>query len=189
MVSFFYSSQTPSIRISCCNIEQYMAIRWQPFCTTHTHTHIYTNQHSHKAVLLASKESASTHRHCILKATSWELLWCMVCCLVKKLMLSLSVPRRHKRGVKVQTYSFLTSALGEISGQLHSRLPKSGTNPRTHWIGSSVGSKSSLDVLEKRKISWLCQDLNLGSSSPCLVTRPTMLLCSFTLYEAFNLLI
>jgi hypothetical protein len=39
---------------------------------------------------------------------------CTVCCLVKKLMLSLSMPRRHKRAVGVQTYSFLTSALGEM---------------------------------------------------------------------------
>jgi hypothetical protein len=38
----------------------------------------------------------------------------------KKVKFSLCVPKRHKRGVKVQLHSLLTSALDGASGQVHS---------------------------------------------------------------------
>jgi hypothetical protein len=52
---------------------------------------------------------------------------------------------------------------------------------KTHWMGGSAGFKASLDILEKRKISWLCQDLNHGSPSPQTshyANHTTMFLCS-----------
>jgi hypothetical protein len=42
----------------------------------------------------------------------------------------MSMSRRHKKGVEVQTYLFLTSALGEMSGQLHSRPPSDRKKPQ-----------------------------------------------------------
>jgi hypothetical protein len=63
------------------------------------------------------------------------------------------------RGVDVQIHIFLTSALTEVSGQLHAptALPRvKGTTgervPGTHWLGGWVGPRAGLDDVEKRKI-------------------------------------
>jgi hypothetical protein len=55
----------------------------------------------------------------------------------------------------------------EMSGQHHTltTLPP-GMSPRTHSIGGWVGSKGSLDILENRKISCPCWDLNRRPSNP-----------------------
>jgi hypothetical protein len=41
-------------------------------------------------------------------------------------------------------------------------------DPSTHSIKGWVGLKASLDVMEKRRISFPCRGLNCGSSSPQL---------------------
>lgn len=43
-----------------------------------------------------------------------------------------------------------------------------GKNASTHWIGGWVGHSASLNVLDKRKISWPSQDSNPRLSSPQL---------------------
>jgi len=46
----------------------------------------------------------------------------------------------------------------------HRLLPEN--NPGTHWRWGWVGLRASLDVLERRKISFPCRDSNPGPSSP-----------------------
>jgi hypothetical protein len=49
-----------------------------------------------------------------------------------------------------------------MSGQLHTLialLPRE-IDPSAHWIGNWVGPRAGLDVMEKKKISNPCQELN-----------------------------
>ena len=39
-----------------------------------------------------------------------------------------------------------------------------GNKPRTRWMEEWMEDRAGVDVLEKRKISWLCRDLNPGGS-------------------------
>jgi hypothetical protein len=50
-------------------------------------------------------------------------------------------------GVDVYTHVFLTSALGEVSGQLHApaTLPHGKSLHYTYWIGGWVGPSNGLD--------------------------------------------
>jgi hypothetical protein len=77
-----------------------------------------------------------------------------------KVELSLSMPRRHARGVEVQLYSFLTLVLE--GGELSASLPGCFTplkNPSTYSMGAWVGPRADLDVLEKLEVSFSYQDL------------------------------
>jgi hypothetical protein len=56
-------------------------------------------------------------------------------------------------GMDVQIHIFLTLALagGEWSASLPGRFTPGERAPDTHWIGGSVGPRSGLDDVEKRK--------------------------------------
>jgi hypothetical protein len=55
----------------------------------------------------------------------------------------------------------------EMSGQLHaSAVLFPGKRSGTHWLGGCVGPIAYLDILEKKKIFYLCQVLNPGPFSP-----------------------
>jgi hypothetical protein len=55
----------------------------------------------------------------------------------------------------------------EVGGQHHASLTlPQGRTPLTIKTGGCIGPRASLDDLEKRKISCLCQDSNPKSSSP-----------------------
>lgn len=60
----------------------------------------------------------------------------------------------------------------EVTGQLHALaavpLEKSSD---THWIGGWMGTVASLDVMEKRKISYPCQDSNPDIWTVCILSR------------------
>jgi hypothetical protein len=57
------------------------------------------------------------------------------------------------RGVDIEIHIFLTSALLEVSGQLHApaSLPTGKAPPGTHWLWGWVDPRAGLDDLEKRK--------------------------------------
>lgn len=46
-------------------------------------------------------------------------------------------------------------------------------NPLNHRIGGWIGPKANLDIVEKRKISCFCWDLNMYHSARSLVTKLT----------------
>jgi hypothetical protein len=85
---------------------------------------------------------------------------------------SLSTTWRQIGGVELLLHSFMKFAIDrEVSGQLHA-FPDSppGNNPGTHLVGRWVGSRTSLDFLDKREIS-----LSVGIRTPhrptcCVVT-------------------
>jgi hypothetical protein len=55
----------------------------------------------------------------------------------------------------------------EVSGQLHaSNVVSPGKSPGTHGVGGCVGPVAYLDIMEKKKICYLCQDLIPGPFSP-----------------------
>jgi hypothetical protein len=55
----------------------------------------------------------------------------------------------------------------EVSGQIYAPTALTpGKDPGIYWIGDWVGSRTGLDVLEKRRISCPCRDSNPGPSSP-----------------------
>jgi len=68
---------------------------------------------------------------------------------------------RRKGGTGLLLHSFLTSALSGgkklASSPCHFAV---GKEPGTHWIGGWMGSRASLEVLERRKMSLLCRDTN-----------------------------
>jgi hypothetical protein len=90
--------------------------------------------------------------------------------------LPLSMSRRHIGWVEVLFYLFLTSALdgGKWSASCSGRFI-SGKNSGTCWIGDWVGPRAGLDVLEKRKISFLYRDSNPDRPAHTIVTVPTEL--------------
>jgi hypothetical protein len=73
-----------------------------------------------------------------------------------------------KEGCKSWSFSCShNEAIREVSVELH--IPAVfplWKSPSTHWIGVWVGSRASLDILEKRKIFCPCQDSNPRPSSP-----------------------
>jgi len=40
-----------------------------------------------------------------------------------------------------------------------------GKNPGNHEIGGCMGARAGPDILEKRKISWPCQDLDHSATA------------------------
>jgi hypothetical protein len=56
----------------------------------------------------------------------------------------------------------------EVSDQRHvpAALPRVEQNPGTLQIGSWVGHRPELEVLDKRKLSVLCRYSKIGLSSP-----------------------
>ena len=55
----------------------------------------------------------------------------------------------------------------EVSGQLHaSAVVSPGKSSGTHWVGGCVSPVAYLEILEKKKICYPCQDLNPGPFSP-----------------------
>jgi hypothetical protein len=56
-------------------------------------------------------------------------------------------------GVEEQLPTLLTSALAEMSGQLHALATLSpGKEPPIHWTGGWVGPRAGLDMVTKIKI-------------------------------------
>jgi hypothetical protein len=49
---------------------------------------------------------------------------------------------------------------GERSASRPGRFTPGERDPSTYWIGGWVGYRAGLDVVEKRKIPNLCQELN-----------------------------
>jgi hypothetical protein len=81
-------------------------------------------------------------------------------------------------GVEVQfhTISALSRDL-EMSGQLHAPgLYPGERTPSTHWIGSWMGPRDSLDAVAKRKNPFHYWELNPSYPSCSLVTTLTELL-------------
>jgi hypothetical protein len=80
---------------------------------------------------------------------------------------SLCTPWRRRRGAEVRVNSFLTSALVEVSGQLHA---PDALSPRkkiaTNWTGGGVCTRAHRDGFVEEKISCPCQDSNPRPSSP-----------------------
>ena len=78
-------------------------------------------------------------------------------------------------GIEVSFYLILTLALGggKWSTSHCTNLTVLQTATRTHWIGGWVGPRSSLDVLEERKISCPCWELNPRSSTPYYINYTT----------------
>jgi hypothetical protein len=72
--------------------------------------------------------------------------------------------------------TFLTSALMEVSGQLHAlaALPLGKEQLVSHWIGGWMGPRASLDMVAKRKIPSLCWESNHHLDCS-LVTIPTVI--------------
>jgi hypothetical protein len=72
------------------------------------------------------------------------------------------MPWRHTGGVEVYLHAFLTLALngGEWSASLPSHFTPRERAPGTHWIGSWVDPRASLDVVVRRKIPSPYQDSN-----------------------------
>lgn len=61
----------------------------------------------------------------------------------------------------------------KVNGKLHATLALPlGKDPGTNSIEGWAGPRVGLDVLEKRKASCPCMDLNPGPPSPSLVTVP-----------------
>ena len=82
------------------------------------------------------------------------------------------------RGVEVQLHSFLTSALDEgkwSTSRPGCFTPKERTTVLMEQVGW-VGPRTSLNVLEKNKISCSCRESNPGSTSPdCSHCHPSPL--------------
>lgn len=84
-----------------------------------------------------------------------------------KVELSLSMPPRNAGGTEVELYSFLTSALEGC--ELLTSLPGCFTplkNPSTYSMGTWVGPRDDLDILEKLEVSFPYQDLVRELSGP-----------------------
>jgi hypothetical protein len=58
----------------------------------------------------------------------------------------------------------------EVSGLLHASAALCpGKKPLAPWIGGWVGPRASLDVLEKRKIVYPCQESNSVSAQESFI--------------------
>jgi hypothetical protein len=80
------------------------------------------------------------------------------------------------RGSRDKLHSFLILMLGGGSGQPDDQASLClGKSPDTHSLGSWVGPRASLDLLEKRKTLCPCWDLKLrlSSLSPSVYTNYT----------------
>jgi hypothetical protein len=126
---------------------------------------------SHFELWKASHNQKNADTACLASAGSWfyELK-------DKKANLSLYMPWRHVGTAEIELHSFLNLALdtGECSVPHTGPLNPQGIDPS---IGGWVGSRDSLDVFEKSKISCTCQESNHDSCHPAcsLVTMKTML--------------
>jgi hypothetical protein len=86
--------------------------------------------------------------------------------------LSLYLTKHHAMktywGVEVYLHAFLTSALdgGEWSASRPGHFTPKERAPGTHWIGSLVGPRASLDAMVRRKIPSPYQDSDPYPSSP-----------------------
>jgi hypothetical protein len=70
-------------------------------------------------------------------------------------------------GTDVQLHSLFTSALKEVSGELHDSAALSpGKNAGTHSTGGWGSPRAGLDVSEETKISFTCLASNPGASNP-----------------------
>jgi hypothetical protein len=78
--------------------------------------------------------------------------------------MSLSMQWRHIGGLKVQLHLFLTLDGGDLLTSHPGHFNSLWVTPGTQWIVEWVGSSASLDILEKRKIFYFCQDSNPWSS-------------------------
>lgn len=89
--------------------------------------------------------------------------------------LSQSTPWRHMGGevVEVQLHKFITCN-GDECYTWHPRHFTPRKNTSTHWIGGCLGCVTRLDILENRKISWPCKDLNPRLLSHSLVIIAAM---------------
>lgn len=89
--------------------------------------------------------------------------------------LSQSKPWRHTggKGVEVQLYKFITFD-GDEWYTWHPRHVTPRKNTGTNWIGGCLGLVTKPDILENRKISCPCWDLNPRLLSHSLVTIAAM---------------
>jgi hypothetical protein len=68
-------------------------------------------------------------------------------------------------GVEIQLHPFSTSALdgGEWSASRPCRFTQDELAPGTHWIGGWLGPRTGLEAMEKKEITWPCQESNHDS--------------------------
>jgi hypothetical protein len=90
----------------------------------------------------------------------------LVSCIRINVKLSVSTLQRNIGGAEVQLHSVLTSVLVGVSSHHHTpaALPPD-KNPGTHCIRGWMFLRPAPDVLERRKLSSICRDLNPVPSS------------------------
>jgi len=65
------------------------------------------------------------------------------------------MPVRHRRGVEVRLYSFLSLVLVGVSGQCHALPPLTlGRSPSAYWSGGWGWLRTGLDGYGEEKISF-----------------------------------
>jgi len=68
-----------------------------------------------------------------------------VCLYVVKVTFALERATKAQRGIELQLYSFLTSALEGLGGQLHAPAVYPRERPGTHCVGCWVSPRAGLD--------------------------------------------